>query len=82
MLAIVSTLVMAAVLIPVVSASFHVVSLLLEFDQRSDALHLPVWIPQSVVPVSLLLIVAMSLLRLFIQLSGRNGEAEDRRGEI
>jgi C4-dicarboxylate transporter DctQ subunit len=82
MLQIVSTLVMAAVLIPVVSASFHVTSLLFEFDQRSDALHLPIWIPQSVVPVSLLLIVVMSLLRLFLQLSGRSGDAEDRRSEV
>jgi len=31
--------------------------MLLEFDQRSDALHLPMWIPQSVVPLSLFLII-------------------------
>ena len=56
-LEIVSTLVLAAVLVPVVLASFRVVSLLFDFDQRSDALHLPMWIPQSVIPISLLLIV-------------------------
>jgi len=44
-----------------VLASFRVVSMLLEFDQRSDALHLPMWIPQSVVPLSLFLIILMSL---------------------
>ena len=49
-LQIVSTLVSAAVLVPVVLASFRVVSLLFEFDQRSDALHLPMWIAQSVDP--------------------------------
>jgi TRAP-type C4-dicarboxylate transport system permease small subunit len=80
-LQIVSTLVMAAVLVPVVESSFRVTSLLLEFDQRSDALHLPIWIPQSVIPVSLLLIVVMSLLRMYVQLTGRNGEIEERRGE-
>ena len=77
-LQIISTLVMTAVLIPVVLASFRVVSLLFEFDQRSDALHLPVWIPQSVIPFSLLLIVVMSLLRMFIELTGGDGTAEDR----
>jgi C4-dicarboxylate transporter DctQ subunit len=74
-LQIVSTLVMAAVLIPVVLASFRVVSLLFDFDQRSDALHLPVWIAQGVVPFSLCLIVLMSLLRIFVQLTGANGDA-------
>jgi C4-dicarboxylate transporter DctQ subunit len=81
LLQIVSTVVMAAVLVPVVLASFRVTSLLIEFEQRSDALHLPVWIPQSVIPVSLLLIVVMSLLRIFLQLAGVNGEAEARRRE-
>jgi C4-dicarboxylate transporter DctQ subunit len=81
LLQIVSTVVMAAVLVPVVLASFRVTTLLIEFEQRSDALHLPVWIPQSVIPVSLLLIVVMSLLRIFLQLAGVNGEAEARRRE-
>ena len=71
---VVSTLVMAAVLIPVVLASFRVVALLFDFDQRSDALHLPIWIAQSVIPFSLLLIVLMSLLRIFLQLTGADGE--------
>jgi C4-dicarboxylate transporter DctQ subunit len=71
-LQVVSTLVMTAVLIPVVWASFRVTHMLFEFEQRSDALHLPVWIPQSVVPVSLLLIVLMSLLRICIELTGRD----------
>ena len=79
-LQIISTVVLAAALIPVVLASFRVTSMLFEFDQRSDALHLPMWIPQSVIPVSLLLIVVMSLLRIFLQVTGVNGEAEDRRG--
>lgn len=76
-LQIVSTLVLTAVLVPVVFASFRVVNLLFEFDQRSDALHLPMWIAQSVVPVSLLLIVLMSLLRIFVQVTGTESEAKN-----
>jgi TRAP-type C4-dicarboxylate transport system permease small subunit len=72
-LEVISTAVMVAVLVPVVFASFHVVGLLFDFDQRSDALHLPMWIAQSVIPISLLLIVVMSLLRVFVQLAGTNG---------
>jgi C4-dicarboxylate transporter DctQ subunit len=81
-LQVVSTLILAAVLVPVVFASFRVVSLLFEFDQRSDALNLPMWIPQSVVPISLLLIALMSLLRISIQLSGVDNDAKDARGPI
>jgi TRAP-type C4-dicarboxylate transport system permease small subunit len=81
-LQVLSTLVLAAVLVPVVFASFRVVSLLFEFDQRSDALHLPMWIPQSVVPISLLLIALMSLLRIFVQVSGADSDAKDARGPI
>jgi len=81
-LEIVSTLVLAAVLVPVVFASFRVANLLFEFDQRSDALHLPMWIPQSVIPISLLLIVLMSLARIFVQLIGTASDAKDNRGQI
>jgi C4-dicarboxylate transporter DctQ subunit len=74
-LEVISTGVMAAVLIPVVFASFRVVGLLFEFDQRSDALNLPIWIAQSVVPISLLLIIVMSFLRLFVQLVGADSKS-------
>jgi len=74
-LEIISTGVLAAVLIPVVFASFRVVSLLFDFDQRSDALHLPMWIAQSVVPISLLLIIVMSVLRVFVQMVGADGKS-------
>jgi C4-dicarboxylate transporter, DctQ subunit len=80
LLQVVSTLVLAAVLVPVVLASFRVVSLLFDFDQRSDALHLPMWIAQSVVPISLLLIIVMSLLRIFLHVTDTEGEAEDKPG--
>jgi C4-dicarboxylate transporter DctQ subunit len=59
-----STVALAAILTPVVLASYRVISLLFDFDQRSDALHLPMWIPQSVIPAALLLVIVMSLLRM------------------
>jgi TRAP-type C4-dicarboxylate transport system permease small subunit len=59
-----------------------VVSLLFDFDQRSDALHLPMWIPQSVIPISLLLIVLISLLRVFVQIRGADDDGKDARGPI
>jgi len=82
LLQVVSTVVLAAVLLPVVFASFRVVSLLFDFDQRSDALHLPMWIAQSVVPISLSLIIVMSLLRIFLQVTGTESDAEDKPGPI
>jgi C4-dicarboxylate transporter DctQ subunit len=63
---IVSSLVVAGILIPVVIASYRVVSSLFQFDQRSDALQLPMWIPQSIVPTSLVLIALISIARIFV----------------
>lgn len=56
----------AAVLLPVGWISWGVVQKLHGFDQRSDALDLPVWIPQLTVPLALLaipLFMALALLR-------------------
>jgi C4-dicarboxylate transporter DctQ subunit len=77
-LEIISTAVLAGILAPVVLASFRVVSMLLEFEQRSDALHLPMWIPQSVIPISLFLIILMSLLRVFVQVIGADDVGKDQ----
>lgn len=60
-----STLVMVAILVPVTIASFSVVVQLFHFDQRSDAMKIPMWIPQGVVPAALFLIIVMSLLRIW-----------------
>ena len=69
-----ATLLMVAVLVPVVLASYRVVNLLLSFEQKSDALHLPIWIPQSVVPAALFLVIVMALLRLIAPPPGDQGE--------
>jgi TRAP-type C4-dicarboxylate transport system permease small subunit len=66
-LAAASTLLLAVILAPVVLASYRVVSLLFEFDQRSDALQLPMWIAQGVIPAALMLIIVMSLLGALLQ---------------
>jgi C4-dicarboxylate transporter, DctQ subunit len=62
----ISTLVGLAILIPVIWASAQAVMVLLMLDERSDATNTPMWIPQIVVPVSLSLIVVMSLLRIYV----------------
>src|SRR5262245_16384869 len=53
-----------AVLAVVTAASFNLVSLLHEFDQRSDALQAPMWIPQSFVTIGLGTMAALMALRL------------------
>ena len=62
----------AAVLFPLAQVSLRVVSKLYEFDQRSDALHLPVWIPQATVPfalVSIPIVMAIVLLSRGIEVN-------------
>lgn len=55
----------AAVLLPIGWISFGVVQKLQAFDQRSDALDLPVWIPQMTMPFALLGIpVVMAIVLL------------------
>jgi TRAP-type C4-dicarboxylate transport system permease small subunit len=77
---IVSTLVLAGFLIPVILASYRVTGMLFEFDQRSDAMNLPIWIPQAVIPVAMLLIVVMSLLRIFVPAEDTGDDPQDRVG--
>ena len=59
-----AVLLTAAVLLPVGWLSFGVVVKLLSFDQRSDALDLPVYIPQATLPLALLLIPLVMALAL------------------
>ncbi len=62
---IVAPIVTIAVLVIVSVTGFRIVAMLQAFDQRSDALHLPVWIPQAFVTGGLglmALLVAASFL--------------------
>lgn len=43
----ISALVSIVVILLVSNAGYHIVAMLKAFDQRSDALHFPVWIPQG-----------------------------------
>jgi TRAP-type C4-dicarboxylate transport system permease small subunit len=76
-LSMVSTLLLAAILIPVVLASYRVVSLLFELDQRSDALQLPMWIAQGVIPAALMLIILMSVLAALVQTADESEPMRD-----
>lgn len=75
-----STIVMVAILVPVMLASYRVVDMLFDFNQRSDALHMPIWIPQAVVPIAMLLIVVMALLRTFIPRPEADRDRQDHIG--
>ena len=55
-----------ALLLIIANASFEIVSMLYGFDQRSDALHLPMWIPQSCVTGGFILFAVTMLLRLLV----------------
>jgi TRAP-type C4-dicarboxylate transport system permease small subunit len=59
-----SLVVAIAVLIPVGIVSLEVVGLLKSFDQRSEALHFPVWIPQATLPMALLAIPLLMVVAL------------------
>lgn len=66
----VATFVSAALTVGICSivafSSYEVVSQLCAFDQRSDAMEFPIWIAQSAVLAGLLLIAAMTVLRLVV----------------
>ena len=54
------------VLLVIGTASFQIVMMLYAFDQRSDALHLPMWIPQSIVLGGFALFAALMAVRLVV----------------
>jgi len=55
------------ILLTVARAGYSTVSLLYSFDQRSDALEAPMWIPQSFVVAGLVLSAALIALRFFVR---------------
>jgi TRAP-type C4-dicarboxylate transport system permease small subunit len=56
-----------AVLLTVANAGYFTVTMLYAFDQRSDALEMPMWIPQSIVVGGLVLSAALIALRFFVR---------------
>ena len=66
---VIGTLIAIAAIVTVTVASARIVMLLHEFDQRSDALQAPMWIPQSFVPIGLGTIALLMAVRLLLSLS-------------
>jgi TRAP-type C4-dicarboxylate transport system permease small subunit len=58
-LVVVAAAISIGVLLVVAAAGYGVVELLKEFDQRSDALHFPMWIPQAFLAGGLAVIAVM-----------------------
>ncbi len=56
-----------AILLTIANAGYTTVSMLYAFDQRSDALEWPMWIPQSFVVLGLVLSAALIALRFFVR---------------
>jgi len=67
---IVAALASIGVLLVVTVASYSIVSLLYSFDQHTDALELPSWIPQSFVTVGLGLMALVIAVKLLMSLFG------------
>jgi TRAP-type C4-dicarboxylate transport system permease small subunit len=67
---IIAALASIGLLTVVTVASYRIVSLLYSFDQRSDALELPSWIPQSFVTVGLGLMAVVIAIKLLMALFG------------
>ena len=65
-MSVVATLASIGILAVVVVASFRLVALLQEMDQRSDALNAPSWIPQSFLTIGLSLTALMMIARLVV----------------
>jgi TRAP-type C4-dicarboxylate transport system permease small subunit len=53
-----------AVLTTIMGASYGIVALLKSFDQRSDALNAPMWIPQGFVTAGLALMALLMAVKL------------------
>jgi TRAP-type C4-dicarboxylate transport system permease small subunit len=67
---IVAALSSIGILAVVTMASYRIVSLLYSFDQRSDALEVPSWIPQSFVTAGLGLMALVIFIKLLMSLFG------------
>jgi TRAP-type C4-dicarboxylate transport system permease small subunit len=62
--------------------SFEIVSTLYAFDQRSEAMDIPVWIPQGFLTVGFLLMALMLILRFACALLGETPPREDPLSEL
>jgi TRAP-type C4-dicarboxylate transport system permease small subunit len=54
--------------------------MLFNFDQRSDAMHLPIWIPNAAIVLGVILIALMPVLRLIALRGGTLAQSDDAEG--
>ena len=67
-------LAMIAVSIALIVFAWPVIDMLAEFDQRSQAANVPLYIPQSLIPIGLGLTALLTAARLFIAWKSRGSE--------
>jgi TRAP-type C4-dicarboxylate transport system permease small subunit len=71
-LEVIADLATIAVSIALIYFSWPVISMLVEFDQRSQAADFPLFVPQGLIPVGLGLTALLTAIRLLRELSGRD----------
>jgi TRAP-type C4-dicarboxylate transport system permease small subunit len=62
----IASLIAIAILVWLLLVGWRVTSQLFAFDQRSTAMNLPMWIPHSALGSGLLLLILMTIARLFV----------------
>lgn len=78
---ILSDLITIAVCIMLAMFAWPVVSMLAQLDERSDTANIPLVIPQSALPIGLLLIALLTAVRLIVHGAGRADIAPRDRSE-
>jgi C4-dicarboxylate transporter, DctQ subunit len=76
----VAAAVMVAILIWLATVGARVTTMLFNFDQRSDAMHLPIWIPNAAIVLGVILIALMAVLRLIALRGGTLAQSDDADG--
>ena len=78
----IGALVSIAVILTIVYASARIVGVLQKLDQRSDALDLPSWIPQSFLTIGLAVIALLIGVRTVLELVRPKPPAPPEHGEL
>jgi TRAP-type C4-dicarboxylate transport system permease small subunit len=71
-LEVIADLATIAVSIAIIWFAWPVISMLVEFDQRSQAADFPLFVPQGLIPVGLGLTALLTAIRLARELGGRD----------
>ena len=79
---VIGALVSIGVIFTIVYASARIVSVLYKLDQRSDALDLPSWIPQSFLTIGLTVIALLIAVRMVMALLRSSSPPPPQQGEL